>query len=165
MFWTARVITCLVVLSAVGCARHSVSITSEPSGALVFINGNEVGRTPMKYDFENFGDFDVILRKEGFETLKTHKPIKTPLHGYAGLDLGAEAFGVKDHYEWRFDLTPVSEQVADPAELINRAQALKEDLQSSKYTRAPATRPAKAPTSRPTTQPQTQPASQPVAQQ
>ncbi|MGA2497436.1 MAG: PEGA domain-containing protein [Tepidisphaeraceae bacterium] len=159
MLWTVRIIAPLVVLSAVGCARHSVSITSEPSGALVFINGNEVGRTPMKYDFDNFGDFDVILRKDGFETLKTHKDIKTPLHGYPPLDLGAEAFGVKDRYEWRFDLTPVSGQAVDAAELMNRGQALKEDLQSSKYTRAPATLPVRPPTTRsaPTTQPSTQP--------
>ncbi len=154
MLWSVRIFTCLVVLSAVGCARHSVSITSEPSGALVFVNGNEVGRTPMKYDFDSYGDFDVILRKEGYETLKTHKDIKTPLYGYPPLDLGAEAFGVKDHFEWRFDLTPVSGQIADPAELINRAQALKEDLQTSKYTRSPATMP--------TTQPQTQPTGQPA---
>jgi hypothetical protein len=151
MRWTVQLIPCLLLLSAVGCARHSVSISSEPSGALVFINGNEVGRTPMKYDFDNFGDFDVVLRKDGFETLKTHKTIATPLHGYAPFDLGAEAFGVKDHYEWRFDLAPASGQAVDAAELVNRGQALKEDLQSSKYTRLPSTLPSNAPATQPAT--------------
>ena len=165
MRWIVPIVTCLVLLSGVGCARHSVSITSEPSGALVFINGNEVGRTPMKYNFDNFGDFDVTLRKEGYETLKTHHNIKTPLYGYPPLDLGAEAFGVKDHYEWRFDLTVVSGQVADAAELVNRGQSLKEDLQSSKLTRAPSTLPARALKTHPTTAPTTAPTTQPVAQQ
>ncbi|MFI5379971.1 MAG: PEGA domain-containing protein [Tepidisphaerales bacterium] len=153
MRWSVQIVICLVLLSAMGCARHSVSITSEPSGALVFVNGNEVGRTPMKFDFDDYADFDVVLRKDGYETLKTHQKIKTPLYGYPPLDLGAEAFGVKDHYEWRFDLTPESGEAADAAQLINRGQAMREDLQSSKLTRKPSTLPARAPATRPGTQP------------
>src|SRR2546423_12143831 len=69
----------LALLLLAGCAQRMVDITSDPSGALVFLNGNEVGRTPMRYDFTWYSDYDVTLRKDGYETLKTHHKIDPPL--------------------------------------------------------------------------------------
>src|ERR1051325_4295044 len=140
----------LLLLSAIlleGCAHRTLDITSEPSGALVFLNGQEVGRTPMRYDFTWYSDYDVILRKDGYETLKTHRNISTPLLFIPPLDLIGELFGAKDHRYWNFTLQPGHPATTNPVGRINRGQSLKKNLRSSQYTHAPTT----FPTSRPTT--------------
>jgi len=160
LYTLSRMRRILVLLSAfllAGCAQRTLDITSEPSGALVYLNGEEVGRTPMRYDFTWYSDYDVILRKEGYETLKTHRNISTPLLFIPPLDLLGEFFGAKDHRYWNFTMQPANLAATNPAGLINRAQSLKKDLRSSQYTHAPTTFPTTRPTTGPTTRPATQP--------
>lgn len=135
-------IVAIPLLSALtGCAQHKLQITSEPAGALVYLNAEEVGRTPMTYDFRHYGDYDVTLRKEGYETLKTHRRVKTPLYNLPPLDLVSELFGVKDIHEWHFDLAPAQEGIADPQAIIDRGQEMKQDLRSGRFTRQPTSFP------------------------
>ena len=94
-----------------GCAQRTVDITSQPSGALVYLNGEEIGRTPLRYDFTWYSDYDVILRKEGYETLKTHRNISTPLLFIPPLDLLGEFIGAKDHRYWNFTMQPANPSV------------------------------------------------------
>lgn len=137
-----------------GCAQRTLDITSEPSGALVYLNGEEIGRTPLRYDFMWYSDYDVILRREGYETLKTNRKLDAPLMFIPPLDLVGELFGAKDHRHWNFTMQPAIVAATNPAGLINRGESLKKDLRSSPYTHPPTslptTRPATGPTTRPT---------------
>jgi hypothetical protein len=142
---------CLVLLG--GCAQRTVDITSEPTGALVYLNGEEVGRTPLRYDFTWYSDYDVILRKEGFETLKTHHKIDPPLLFIPPLDLVGELFGARDHRHWNFAMEPARLPATDPTVLINRGESLKKDLRSSPNTHPPTTLPTTRPSTGPTTRP------------
>src|SRR5689334_12153842 len=54
---------------ASGCVRRTLSITSDPPGALLWLNGREVGRTPVDVDFIYYGVYDVQLVKDGYEPL------------------------------------------------------------------------------------------------
>jgi hypothetical protein len=51
--------------------------------------------------------------------------------------------------DWNFLLPPAQTAATDPQALINRAESLKDDLRSSRYTRLPTTAPATRPTTRP----------------
>jgi len=138
-----RLLPPLVVLVSGGCAQRSLTITSEPPGALVYLNGpEEIGRTPLRYDFERYGDYEIILRKEGYQTLRTNRNLKAPLYAFPPLDLGAEMIGVRDNRHWHFELTPLDPAPVDAQALIGRAQELKGQLRSTQYTRPPATAPA-----------------------
>lgn len=143
----------LLAAGAGGCAQRRLTITSEPSGALVYLNGQEVGRTPMRYDFKWYGDYDVVLRREGYETLKTSRKLNAPLHAVPPIDLLGEMVGARDVREWNFVMTPVAPGAADPAGLFARSAELQGELRSSKYTRLPATAPAEGSATRPTTRP------------
>jgi hypothetical protein len=48
----------------VGCVERTISITSEPRGALVYLNDEEVGRTPVSVPFTYYGVYDVRLERE-----------------------------------------------------------------------------------------------------
>jgi len=154
-----RLVSLLALSLLAGCAQRTVDITSDPSGALVYLNGEEIGRTPLRYDFTWYSDYDVILRKDGYETLKTHHKIDPPLLFIPPIDLIGELVGARDHRHWNFAMQPANLATTNPAGLINRGESLKNDLQSSPNTHpptifpttAPSTRPATGPTTRPTT--------------
>jgi hypothetical protein len=148
-----RVLLFLSAFLFCGCAQRTLDITSEPSGALVYLNGEEVGRTPMRYDFTWYSDYDVTLRKEGYETLKTYRKLDAPLLFIPPLDLIGELVGAKDHRQWNFTMEPASLAATNPIGLINRGQSLKKDLRSSQYTHAPTTLPTTRPATGPTTRP------------
>src|SRR5262245_38992736 len=61
-----------LILSAVllaGCVRRTMTIESDPPGALVYMNNQEVGRTPVTREFIWYGFYDVQLRRDGYKTL------------------------------------------------------------------------------------------------
>lgn len=47
-----------------GCIERTITITSEPSGSLVHLNDEEVGRTPLTVPFTFYGVYDVRLEHE-----------------------------------------------------------------------------------------------------
>ena len=121
----------LIVLT--GCVQRKITINSEPQGALVHLNDQEVGRTPVEVPFTFYGTYDVRLEKPGYEPLWTKKQAKMPWWEYPGPDLVAEAIpGMESNPTWRFDLeqaTPPAEQ--DPDALQERANEMRQRLGSS----------------------------------
>jgi len=111
-----------------GCVERTISINSEPDNALVILNDQEVGRTPVKVDFTWYGDYDIIIRKQGYQTLQTNRRIKAPWYQYPGIDLFTECFSPITYRDDRdfgtFQLEkfqPASKQV-----LIQNAEELRD---------------------------------------
>lgn len=127
----------LACSGAVGCVRRTVSITSEPSGALVLVNDREIGRTPCSFDFTFYGTYDVQLRLTGFEPLSTHAEAVAPLWDTIPVDAVSEAMptDLRSTNEWHFTLVPL---VADRAALIDRAHALRRQTAPADADPAPA---------------------------
>ncbi len=114
----------LVLLIAGGCVRRTITITSEPSGALVWLNDREVGRTPVDVDFTHYGTYDVRLVHDGFEPMLTVGEAKPPLWDHMGPDLVAELIPGEVHsrVEWHYELQPLAD---DPEALVDRARELR----------------------------------------
>jgi PEGA domain-containing protein len=83
-------ISCLLFLGAAGCIERTVSINTEPVGATVLLNDEEVGKSPVRVPFTWYGDYDIVIRKPGYQTLKTNHNIKTPWYELPGIDLFTE---------------------------------------------------------------------------
>ena len=113
----------LVTLTvSVGCVRRTISITTEPSNALVFLNDEEIGRSEVATDFLFYGDYDVIIRKEGYETLKTHWEIRPPWYQLVPFDFFAEVLWpghLHDAHSRHFVLE--EQELPTPEELLERA--------------------------------------------
>jgi hypothetical protein len=73
-----------------GCVERVAKIQTQPPGALVTINDEEVGASPVAFNFIWYGDYDIIVRKPGYETLKTHYRIDPPWYQIPPLDLVSE---------------------------------------------------------------------------
>ena len=106
-----------------------MTVQSDPPGALVYLNGQEVGRTPLTRDFVWYGTYDVALRKEGYETRKAKTRVIAPWWQFPPIDLLAEFNPLRptDRRTLSYTLTR-SDRKADPAGLLDRAEQLRKRM-------------------------------------
>jgi hypothetical protein len=115
------------LLFAPACLERTVKITSEPPGAVVWMNNVEVGRTPLTTAFTFYGHYDVRIRREGYEPLVTSQKLRAPIYEYPPLDLLALAapVAIRTEREWHFQLAPLIEvQGEAEAALVTRAHEM-----------------------------------------
>jgi hypothetical protein len=114
-------------LALAGCVKRTMRITSDPSGALVWVNDREVGRTPVDVGFVYYGTYDVRLIKERFEPLLTFGEAKPPLWDNVPLDLAAELlpFELHSNVHWHYVLEPRDDS---REALIERGEDLRSEL-------------------------------------
>ena len=103
-----------------------MTITSEPAGALVYISDVEKGRTPLTITFLWYGDYDIIIRHDGYETLKTHASINPPIYEIPPFDLLSELAPWTYHDRRYLHFTLDEFTPADDEELIMRAAELQQ---------------------------------------
>jgi len=112
-----------------GCVERRLTINTEPRGALVVLNDEEIGASPVTVSFEWYGDYDVRISKEGYETLKTHRKLEAPWYDAFPFDFFAGVLWperIVDEYEWTFTLAP--QEYPTREKLIRKAEELKEQL-------------------------------------
>lgn len=116
----------LAVAAESGCVHRRVTIRSDPPGALVLLDGDEVGYTPVSVDFTYYGTREIMLIKDGYETLTLYQEIPPPWYQVPPLDFISDnllPFRVSDRREFSYRLQP---QVIVPREEIqdraNRAR-------------------------------------------
>ena len=118
--------TILLSVLASGCVRRTIRITSEPPNARVFLNDQELGPTEVSTEFLWYGDYDVVIRMEGYETLMTNWRLKRPWYQYIPIDFIAEVMWPGEFHDVHSRHFVLSRRV-DPTseELIERAQELR----------------------------------------
>lgn len=118
----------LLLTGSLGCVERRLMITSEPAGALVYLNDQEVGRTPLDVPFTWYGTYDVRLEREGYQTLQTEQIAARPWWETPGPDLFAEALPDKRvEIAWHLKMRqapPASE--TDPQRVLDFATQLRE---------------------------------------
>ena len=119
-----------VLLCSSGCVRRKVSITSTPTEALVWVNSQEVGRTPLVFEFTYDGVYDVRLMHEGCEALSTSASTDPPVWDLPGIDFFAEILPVEFTREvaWPFELEP---SAPDPNARLEAARELRASVESA----------------------------------
>lgn len=120
------VVACGVVFLA-GCVERKLTIVTEPEQAVVWLNDEEVGVTPVTVNFNWYGDYNIRIEKSGYGILNTHRLLERPAHDRFPLDFFAEVLWpgrIEDAYTWTFDLEPF--QQASAEELIERANHMRD---------------------------------------
>jgi hypothetical protein len=121
----------LVVVAAMlstGSVRRRLAVRSNPPGAMVFVDNQQIGTTPCSVDFTYYGTREIRLIKPGYETLTVNQPIPTPWYQIPGIDFFSDNLvptKILDHRTVSFDLAP---QVIVPTEqLLDRANQLRQE--------------------------------------
>lgn len=125
---TVIVVIFIAALSLPGCVERQLTINTEPQEALVILNDEEIGTSPVTVSFEWYGDYNVRISKQGYETLNTHRKLKAPLHDKFPFDLLALLSTKRkvDSYEWTFELE--EKKQVSREQLLQNAQELKSQL-------------------------------------
>lgn len=139
---------CALALTLPACVRRSILVTSDPPGATVFLNDQQVGTTPCETDFRFYGTYDVRLTLDGYQSIVTSETAQTPLHEQPGLDLVAAPFPFNTRIAWHYVLEKKPEAVdrakAEPA-LIQRGRDLGARVTPPSPTANPSPTPASTP--------------------
>ena len=140
--WKALRVMPLLLIGVAGCVQRTLTVRSDPPGALVYMNDQEIGRTPVTRNIIWYGTYDVELRMPGYASVKTTAPVIAPWWQWVPLDLLAEALPLEDHHDLHYTLRPPNDQEIEADLLVRRGEDLREQLQSSQ--RPPTTGPARA---------------------
>ena len=122
----------MIALWATGCVRRTITVTSDPPGALVTMNDQEIGRTPVTRDFTWYGRYEVTVRADGYESIKTHTSVYAPIWQWVPIDLPMELFPLTDRHELHYTMKPASTQPADSGTVLARAEQMQKKLESPK---------------------------------
>lgn len=118
----------VVLLS--GCVERKLTINTEPQGALVALNDEEIGTSPVTVGFNWYGDYKVRIEKDGYEIVNTHRKLDAPAHDGFPLDFFYEVLwpgSIVDEYEWTFALTEF--KAPSREDLIEASRRLKKRAQ------------------------------------
>ncbi|MCG3126206.1 MAG: hypothetical protein CHACPFDD_01036 [Phycisphaerae bacterium] len=121
---TGVIIGLVCLLLSGGCVERTMKIQTDPSNALVIVNDEEVGLSPVKFSFLWYGDYDIIVRKAGYETLKTHHRLDPPWYQFPPIDFVVETLmpgTIRDEREVPL-LTLESTRERTDQEIVGRAE-------------------------------------------
>lgn len=118
----------LAVILLSGCVERRLTIVTEPQEAIVWLNDEEIGVTPVTVNFNWYGDYRVRIEKPGYEILNTHQLLERPAHDKFPMDFFAEVLWpktIEDTYTWTFELQPYHQASAE--ELIEAAHTMRQE--------------------------------------
>jgi hypothetical protein len=109
-----------------GCVHRRLTIRSNPPGAQVYIDDQEVGTTPISVSYTYYGTRKIQLVKDGFETTTTLHTLRAPWYQVPPLDFASENLWpreIRDERVLDFQLAP--QQVVPTDEIVRRAEQLR----------------------------------------
>jgi hypothetical protein len=140
------VLVASTLLPANGCVRRRLNVRTNPPGALVYVDNQQIGTTPCSVDFTYYGTREIRMIKPGYETLTVNQPIPAPWYQIPPLDFVSENLvptRIRDNRTVTFDLAP---QIIVPTEqLLDRANQLRQETVQFPVAPAAAATPAIGP--------------------
>jgi len=121
-------IPALFFLLLPGCMHRRVTIHSVPEGALLKVDGKDVGYTPAHFDFTWYGTREVQLLLDGYETRTEMIEVKSPWYQKFPLDFISDNFAgrhILDHRQFTFQMRPRQADVS--GDVIKRGSALRNE--------------------------------------
>lgn len=128
--WAFYVLTLLIGIATSGCVERRYTIRTDPPGALVIVNKEELGASPVSKSFTFYGDRDITIIADGYQTMRVQQPVKAPWWDNRVTEFFSEnliPITFRDEREFTYRLAKAG--VPPTNELIGRADALKSDGQ------------------------------------
>lgn len=116
----------LASLGMTGCVTRRYTIRTDPPGALVYVNGEELGPSPVSQSYTFYGSREIMLVADGYQTQRIIQEFPAPLYDNLLTDFFTEnlvPFNIRDEREFFYKM-PVA-QNPDPNILLQRGEALR----------------------------------------
>lgn len=117
----------IAAVGLAGCVERRMTVRTNPSNALVVLDGQEVGFSPVSVPFTYYGDRQIRLIKDGYETKTINQTIATPWYQYFPLDFVSEVLypgRIRDERNYLYQLEP--QTMVSNDQLLLRAAELRE---------------------------------------
>ncbi len=133
-----RNLSCLLLvcfaLVQTGCVSRRITVKTVPPGALVEMNGERLGISPVSKSFTYYGTNEFKVSMPGYETVQVQQPTPAPWYQRPPLDFISDnflPFRIRDHREFTYQLTPRNAlQELDEQALRNRGENFRSQSQS-----------------------------------
>jgi PEGA domain len=109
-----------------GCVERRYTIRTDPPGATVLVNGEEIGPSPASKSFNYYGDRKITLILDGYQTKTLIQPINTPWWDNYVTEFFTENLvpvSLRDERDYKYTLEPA--QTPPQGELRDRAESLR----------------------------------------
>lgn len=109
-----------------GCVERRFIVNTEPQGALVYINNQYVGASPVDYYYTYYGKYEIKVVREGYEPLTVLQNVEAPWYELPGIDFISEnmiLLKLRDVRSFCYALKPM--QAVRPEDLLGRASELR----------------------------------------
>ena len=113
-----------------GCVERRYTIRTDPPGATVIVNGEEIGPSPASKSFVYYGDREITLMLDGYATKTVIQPINAPWWDNFLTEFFTEnviPVSMRDEREFKYQLVPAESPRQD--ELRDRAEGLRSEAQ------------------------------------
>jgi PEGA domain len=125
----AVVLSLLAALSMFsGCVERRYTVRTDPPGAIVVVNGEVIGPSPASKSFIFYGDREITMMLDGYETKTVMQPIRAPWWDNLLTEFFTENLvpvSLRDEREFKYQLTPA--QSPPLGELRDRAEGLRSE--------------------------------------
>ncbi len=123
-----------IIFAFSGCVTRSITVETNPSNALVYLDNELIGESPVTVPFTYYGTRKIMIEKKDEDGLLTHEraiafeKIKAPTYEVFPLDLFSELlwpFKLKDDHVLSYnlvELTPLSIKEKQEKVLKNAAE-------------------------------------------
>lgn len=132
VFHRCGVLTLLLVMMASwGCVRRRFTVRTNPPGAVLYVDNQEIGVTPVATGYTYYGTREIRLEKDGYEPVVQLHEFQTPWYQYPGLDFVTEnlvPWEIRDQRDLDFEMVP--RRIIPPEELRARAEQLRANAQA-----------------------------------
>jgi PEGA domain len=111
-----------------GCVERRYTVRTDPPGALVIVNGEEIGPSPASRSFTYYGDREITMMRDGYETKKVIQKVDAPWWDNLLTEFFTEnviPYSFRDEREFKYQLTPAESPPA--GELRDRAESLRSE--------------------------------------
>ena|SRR5436190_2500136 len=114
-----------------GCVRRRLTVRTNPPGAQVFVDDQEIGTTPCSAAFVYYGTRKITLMKDGYRTETIFQKIPPPWYELPPLDFLVENVVPLEQRDERIvDVQLVPEELVPQQKLLDRAQSLRDSART-----------------------------------
>ncbi len=124
------VILMLTAIWETGCVRRRLTVRTNPPGAMVYVDRQPIGRTPVSDNFTYYGTRHFEIVKDGYRTESFLRTFRPPWYQIPPLDFVTETLWPFEERDERVvDVQMVQEPTVPTESLITSAEGLR--LQAS----------------------------------
>ncbi len=129
--YSLLLVLAIFLCGQIGCnsVKRRLIVRTQPEGALVSIDRQPVGYSPVSVPFTYYGTRQIQLEMDGFETIDVQERIAPPFYDSFPMSFITENFSPRERRDNRvLDFQLVPKQQTNESQLIERANRTRENI-------------------------------------